>query len=224
MFATALTLMLCAAPQDSTEIPGDLTFSLHSGVSALVSYVDRQPGSVSGLSVDDEVSVTFRWRSFEAGSFARVSDAFAAAAAYHFGGFAGVAKRAESGWRLELVLTGGLHHADSLGAHSTGLLGFPLTSGSVTEGFAVDLPFAGVRAGAYKTFFDGTGGHFTFGVTAHSDVDLLSARGQQRSATWCGLGSLLGGPCGGSGTQPVDSTIGTLGLLVTFGWTRDLGL
>jgi hypothetical protein len=124
--------------------------------------------------------------------------------------------------RLELALTGGFHHGE-LGENISGLPGFWFASGSVSEGFAVDLPFAGARLGVYKTL-GASNNHLVVGAIVWGDVDLGRARGSVSTTYWCGLQTLVADNCPASGTQRVDATIGTLGAAITLGWTHDFGL
>jgi hypothetical protein len=174
------------------------------------------------MTATGELSASLSWSLLELGAMARGS--LGGGNGVHLGGFFGFVDRLPSGVRFELAATAGVHRLTQLGAMRSGgswsaveLVG----PSSVTSGIDAQLPFVGLRLGAYKMVNPTSTSHLVLGAMAYADVDARDVRGTQVTQSSCGLFASSG--CPTTRTSPVDATIGTVGLMMLVGWSRDLG-
>jgi len=153
------------------------------------------------------VSAALTWRSgpLQVGAAA---DAGSAVLGYGYFGYAAVAGlgwRSASGWQLDAVAVGGIHHYEGFGR---GLLGSD-------PGASATLPFVGLRAGPSYAFGSG-GTRFAIGVVAFGETDIAS-----RTVAYSYMGD---GWFDGPTQQREERTVWTAraGVALRLGLTHDL--
>ena len=82
---------------------------------------------------------------------------------FGYGALAGIGWRSATGWQLDALAVGGIHHYEGFGR---GLL-------SDDPGANATLPFAGLRGGPSYAFGAGST-HFAIGLLAFAETDLAS--------------------------------------------------